>query len=313
MNARGLAAVAVALCGSAAGLAQGQVLAPEFAGSYAITDLGAPLGVPPLLGGLTFLAGDTNTLLIGGSANTAGGTLHRVPLIRNMDGHIVGMGEATLFGPGPYNDGGVAYGPGGVLFASQWPVNMLSQYKPGSTTPDKVIDMAALGSEGSHAAINFVPAGYPGAGRVKMAAWSGGQWLDAGLAPDGMGTYDLVGVTEIVASRLPGGPEGFAYVPFDSPVFGGTPTMILSEYSAGEVSVYDMNINGDPVVASRRTFISGLTGAEGAVIDPVTGDFLFSTFGGGDRIIVVSGFNIPAPAAAGLLGLAGLVASRRRR
>ncbi|MFN0012358.1 MAG: hypothetical protein ACKVS8_12025 [Phycisphaerales bacterium] len=313
MKTRGFAALAVALCGSAAGLAQGQVLAPEFAGSYTINDLGSPMGVPPLLGGLTFLAGDTNTLLIGGLANGPGGGLYRVPVTRDMDGHIVSLGEATLFAEAPYNDGGINYGPGGVLFASQWPVNMLSQYKPGSTVPDKVIDLAPFGVESSHSAINFVPAGYPGAGRVKLTSYIGGQWLDAGLAPDGFGTFDLVGLTEIPDSRLPGGPEGFAYVPFDSPVFGGTPTMILSEYAADEVSVYDMNANGDPIVGSRRTFISGLSGAEGALIDPVTGDFLFSTFGGGDRVLVVGGFNIPAPAAASLLGLAGLVAARRRR
>jgi hypothetical protein len=48
-------------------------------------------------------------------------------------------------------------------------------------------------------------------------------------------------------------------------------------------------------VATRQTFISGLTGAEGATIDPLTGDFLFSTFGGGDRVFVVRGFSQPSP------------------
>ena len=33
-------------------------------------------------------------------------------------------------------------------------------------------------------------------------------------------------------------------------------------------------------------FITGLNGAEGAQIDPLTGDFLFSTFGANDRIAV---------------------------
>ena len=42
--------------------------------------------------------------------------------------------------------------------------------------------------------------------------------------------------------------------------------------------------------ATRRDFITVLEGAEGAAIDPLTGDFLFSTFGGGHRIIVVRGF-----------------------
>jgi len=36
--------------------------------------------------------------------------------------------------------------------------------KPGSTDEDKIIDLAALGVAGSHAALNFVSAGFPGAG-----------------------------------------------------------------------------------------------------------------------------------------------------
>lgn len=38
-----------------------------------------------------------------------------------------------------------------------------------------------------------------------------------------------------------------------------------------------------------------MNGAEGAQIDPLTGDFLFSTFGANDRLLVVQGFNAPVP------------------
>jgi hypothetical protein len=72
--------------------------------------------------------------------------------------------------------------------------------------------------------------------------------------------------------------------------------MIVSEYSAGQVSIFDLDANGDPIIASRRLFITQLTGAEGANIDPVTGDFLFSTFGGGNQIVVVRGFAVPCNA-----------------
>ena len=83
-----------------------------------------------------------------------------------------------------------------------------------------------------------------------------------------------------------------------------------------------------PRVATRRTFLSGLTGAEGAVTHPLTGDFLFSTFGGSSQVVVVSGFivppqtpdpvstPIPEPETYALmlagLGLLGVVARRRR-
>jgi hypothetical protein len=71
--------------------------------------------------------------------------------------------------------------------------------------------------------------------------------------------------------------------------------MLVSEYQAGQVAAYAVNANGDPIISSRRTFITDLSGADGAYIDPVTGDFLFSTFGSGDRVIVVRGFAKPLP------------------
>lgn len=36
--------------------------------------------------------------------------------------------------------------------------------------------------------------------------------------------------------------------------------------------------------------MTGLTGAEGAFLDPYSGDFLFTTFGGGNRLIAIRGF-----------------------
>ena len=69
--------------------------------------------------------------------------------------------------------------------------------------------------------------------------------------------------------------------------------MLVSEYGSGRVAAFEVDADGDPLVATRRDFITGLSGAEGAFVDPVTGDFLFSTFGGGDRVIVVRGFAPP--------------------
>ncbi|MDX2132107.1 MAG: hypothetical protein SFY69_08645 [Planctomycetota bacterium] len=290
--------------------AAGQVIDPFYAGSYTYTDLGSAPDVPPLYGGLTVLAGSPNTLLLGGNANGALGALYAVGVTRDGAGHITGFtGTTTLFASAEYNDGGVCYGPNGVLFASRWPVNELGQYLPGSTTPDKVINLAPLGIAQSHASIQFVPAGYSGAGRMKLASWSGGEFYDATYTPDGMGTFDIVSAVQ--TATLPGGPEGFVYVPLGSPLFSG-PSMLVSEFSAGNVAVYDVDANGDPIVGSRRDFITGLSGAEGAHIDPYTGDFLFSTFGGGDRVIVVQGF-VPAPGALGIACGAGLLAFRRRR
>ena len=71
------------------------------------------------------------------------------------------------------------------------------------------------------------------------------------------------------------------------------PSVLVAEWSAGNIVAYQITADGDPIPASRRVFVSGLTGAEGGMIDPLTGDYLFTTFGGGDRVIRVDGLRIP--------------------
>lgn len=310
--------------------AQAITIDPFFDPDYNFTDLGSVPGLPPLYGGLTFKNGDANTVIIGGNANTASGLFYEVGVTRGAGNHITGFtGSATAIGLlGEYNDGGIAYGPGGVLFTSRWPVNEFGQTKPGSTDEDKIVDLAALGVAGSHAALNFVPAGFGGAGDLKLVSWSGGEWYTTVLTPDGSGTFDIavtpvdLDITTMFFDNLPGGPEGFVYVDAVNPGFG-VDSLLVSDFSAGSVSIYDLDGLGNPLVTTRRNFISDLTGVEGAAIDPLTGDFLFTTFGGGDRVVVVSGFiapnpppnGVPEPAMLTLMGfgLAGIGLMRRQK
>jgi hypothetical protein len=317
----------------------GQTLGTDFSSSYTVNSLGSVPSLPTNYGGLTFLNG--NTLLIGGAANGATGSLYTIDVTRNATNHITGfvgtatryLGAAALIGE--YNDGGVLFGPGGVLFTARWPINSLGQTKPGSTNEDKVIELGPLGVASSLSALNFVPAGQGGAGQLKMVSYSGGEWYSGSLSADGSGTFNINGLTQVdlngaVAGiqNVPGGPEGFVYIASGNPGFAAN-SMLISEYQAGVVGAYAVDGEGNPLVATRRTFLSGLTGAEGAVIDPLTGDFLFSTFGGTNRVVVVSGFLAPPPTPdptptpipepetyalmlAGL-GLLGAVARRRRR
>ena len=273
--------------------AAGQItIEPPYDTVYTFLDLGSVPGVPPLYGGLSFILDDPDTLIIGGHANTAAGSLYAITVVRDDSNHVIGFnGSASYFADAAYNDGGVVYGPDDVLFLSRWPVNEMGQNKFGSTTTDKIIDLYDVGVAYSHAALNFVPPGFPGEGQMKLVSWSGGQWYTAYYSPDGAGTYDIDSAT--YETSIIGGPEGFIYVPPGSPLFADYNSMLVSEYSAGQVATYELDADGDPVPASRVSFITGLTGAEGAAIDPLTGDFLFSTFGGGDRVIVVQGFAAP--------------------
>lgn len=300
----------------------GATLTPEFSADYSIVDLGPVPDVPNPFGGLTLLPDDSNTLIIGGNANNSSGVLYSIQVSRDMDGHIDGfVGTSLEYATAPYNDGGVVFGPNDVLFASRWPVNELGQYLPtslpGAVAADKVIDMAALGVAQSHAAINFVPPGFGGAGQMKLVSWSGGQFYTATFSPDGFGLFDITSVTQ--ETTLPGGPEGFVWVPQGSPGFPN-PSMLVSEFSADTVGTYEVDGSGNPILATRRDFITDLDGAEGAFIDPTNGDFLFSTFGSGsDRVILVKGFVPPVPEPSTfVLGAIGLLcvccyAWRRKR
>jgi len=177
----------------------------------------------------------------------------------------------------------------------------LGQTQPGSTVEDKIIDLGTLGVASSHSAINFVPTGFGGAGLVKLVSYAGGQWYSGSLSPDGNGTYDIVGLAQVDVDNsvagiqnLQGGPEGFTYIAAGNDAFAAN-SLLLSEYGAGIVSAYEVDANGDPIASTRRVFLSGLSGAEGATVDPLTGDFMFSTFGGGNQVVVVTGFTVPVP------------------
>jgi hypothetical protein len=106
--------------------------------------------------------------------------------------------------------------------------------------------------------------------------------------PDAQGTFDITAAT--AGMPLPGGPEGFVYVAAGSPLFAKN-SLLVSEWSANEISTYEADDSGDPRAGTRRRLIDGLQGAEGAFRDPATGDFFFSTWGQtADRVVVVRGF-----------------------
>jgi len=269
-------------------LCPAQTVQVPFNVDYTLVDLGPPPGVPGPLGGLVIDPANPNVLLIGGNANSSAGNLYAVPLTRNAQGNITGFaGTATVVSTCPNNDGGMFLQNGVVLF-TRYSTNAVGQIAPGSATMTKSIALGPLGVASSVGAMNIVPAGYPAAGRVKLASYNTGGFYDTSLIPDGTGTFDLGTVTQ--TGQLSGGPEGIVYPPPGSPQLLNYNHVVICEYGAGQVVVYDIDNNADPIPGTARTFISGLSGAEGANIDPVSNNFLFSTFGGGNRVIAVRGF-----------------------
>ena len=94
--------------------------------------------------------------------------------------------------------------------------------------------------------------------------------FDADLATDGKkgyakygnGTYDLTPANGPVG--ITGGPEGILYVPPGSALIPDYQYVLIAEYGSGEVSLYLLDGDGNPLPATRTPFLTGLSGAEGA-------------------------------------------------
>lgn len=289
-----------------------QTIGAAFTSQYSLVSLGSVTNVPTNYGGIAFL--DNDTLLLGGAANNVAGAIYSAELTRDLQGHVTAIGAASLFATAPNIDGGLTFGPGGVLLFSGYPTNTIGQIKPGSSAPDKTSTVSSNGVNSSLGSLVFVPQGFGGAGQLKVISYNFSTWQSLPYSPDGSGTLDFG--TAGPAIEIGGGPEGAAYVPIGSALFA-SPSVLVSEYLLGSVAAYEVDANGDPLVATRRVLVNGLSGAEGAAIDPVTGDFFFSTFGGGNQVIRVTGFATPVPEpglfalfAAGL-GLLALAVRRR--
>ncbi len=278
-----------ALTGSAAG----QVMGPEFARSYEIHDLGNLPSVPSAYGGLIIDPNDPSRLLLAGSANNSTGAVYSVCLERDGSGHIIGLScEAPeVLASTPYIDGGLDFAPNGTLIYTTYSNNTMGQVLPGSSSPGLILPLADFGVWPSTGSLRVVPAGSPGAGRLKIVSYSVSRWYDAELISAGGGFWTLSVDPEFVV--VAGGPEGIAYVPPGSAEFPN-PSVLISMYGLAQVLAFEVDAQGDPMPETVRLFVTGLSGAEGAAIDPVTGDFLFSNFGSGaDRVIRVSGFEEP--------------------
>ena len=268
-----------------------QTIQPPYNSVYGYTDLGSVPGVPPNYGGVTFKRGDPNKLLVGGSSCGPSGAIYEINVTRNATGRLTGFtGSATVLSTAPYIDGGLCYAPNGVLMYTGYPVHQLGQIEPGSTVPDRIDTLTAGGIPGSVGAVNFVPPGFAGAGQLKFVSYNSGTCTGATIAPDGNGTYNIAFANG--PAQIGGGPEGILYVPPGSSLIPDYQYVLIAEWGTGSVVLYQADAVGNPIPASRLPFLTGLSGAEGACTDPVTGALVFSTFGGGNRIVMVEGFGV---------------------
>lgn len=276
----------------------GVVMHPDFAASYTFSELGPVPGVPGPLGGCVILQNDRDHLLIAGASERSNGALYRIKLRRNACGHIIGYdGSATKLADTPYIDANILELAGGSLLYTGWQVWQLSQLRLGANAPLWTVDLTMHGQVGSSAGgIGRVPPWLAAAGEFRIVGWPDGRWHELGLSVDA-GVYGVTQVTDTGAMQLSGGPGGFAYVPLGSAQFT-KPSIIISEWSASEVSVIEVDQQGNPVAGTRRRMFSRFPRPWGAYFEPETGDFLFLTWarpGLPDSVFIVQGFQKPPP------------------
>lgn len=277
-------------------------LAAEFQGLYSVYVLGAVPGVPNPLGGIVVSAGDPNTLLVAGASERSDGAIYAIGVTRDACQHIVGFtGTASIVATTPFVDANLVYGPADLLVYTEWPQFQLAQLSPGATAPSRETDLRTLGIEQvgdqGPGGIGFVPAGLTGAGTLRLVTWPAGHWYTVGATLSG-GLYTIDSLTE--TATLTNNPGGFAYVPAGSPGFPAQ-SLIVAEWNQGgrdldRVAVYEVDGEGDPVPATRREFFTRFPRPWGAYFEPLTGDYLFLTWGdGNDRVYIVQGFVPPLP------------------
>ncbi|MBE2249842.1 MAG: hypothetical protein IAE78_09855 [Myxococcus sp.] len=276
----------------------GVVMHPDFAADYTFSELGPVPGVPGPLGGCVILQSDRDHLLIAGASERPAGALYRVRLRRNACGHIIGYdGAATKVADTPYIDANILEVAGGSLLYTGWQVWQLSQLRLGASAPLWTVDLSLRGQVGSSAGgLGRVPPWLAAAGEFRIVGWPDGRWHQLGLTLDA-GVYDVTSVTDTGAMQLSGGPGGFAYVPLGSAQFS-KPSIILSEWTANEVSVIEVDARGNPIAGTRRRLFSRFPRPWGAYFEPETGDFLFLTWarpGQPDSVFIVQGFQKPPP------------------
>src|SRR5580700_3314467 len=97
--------------------ADGQTVQPPYSSSYTLVSLGPVPGLD--YGALTFL--DTSTLLYTSCNEGCGNSvIYSVPVTRGSNGHVTGFGTSAVYAMDTNQDAGLAFGPGGVLFARSY-------------------------------------------------------------------------------------------------------------------------------------------------------------------------------------------------
>ncbi|BAS59966.1 YD repeat protein (plasmid) [Leptolyngbya boryana NIES-2135] len=256
----------------------------QFANIYTAYDLGVPAGLPYEIAGMTFYRDatgkiDPNTMLVAAAAHSCGGVIFKVKVKRGDGGHIIGFDDdndpstpyvGEFFSYAPYISSGLGYGPDNKLFYST--------------------------AKGPYSGLGFVPVDIPGAGQLKATSQGSGQgFFNLNYAN---GSFS----NPIQTSLLPSYSSAFVYLPVTAPGFDTGASILVGNSDGDGFIAYQVDSQGNPILATATPFLSDIDNPLGAVVDPITGDILLSSAGreskddrGNDRnaILAVRGLGRP--------------------
>jgi hypothetical protein len=269
---------------------------------YRVYDLGEVPGVPNPLGGTVISSANPNVLLVAGASERPEGAIYAIGVQRDACNHIIGFsGTANMVAAAPYVDANLVYTSADLLIYTEWPQYNISQLRAGSTSPDRSTNFGAIGmattGDSGPGGFGLVPPNLAAANEMRVVTWPGGRWFHVASAPDG-NLQSITATSQTVT--VPNEPGGFAYVPAGSPGFTNQ-SLIVAEWRAGNpdadrVAVYEVDGQGDPMINTRREFFSKFPRPWGAYFEPLTGDYLFLSWGtNADRVYIVQGFVPPPP------------------
>jgi len=277
----------------AAEACESAVLGADFE-AYECWQLGAVPGLDPTFGyaGLAIAPDAPNTLVVRSYQDPPG--LYRVALSRNADCEIIGLADepASFWWDGELGGfGDIAFSPSSVLAEPQQTNGELVLLPHDGAMPAGVA--GPLGVDIQVAGLSFVPAGFPGADTLKVVAGQNGNpssfdWWSVPIDYAGPGLQLTGSPSEGPAL---GAYASIVFVSADSPGFSVPSALVID---AGAATAYELDTNGDPSLASARTFLTADFNTGGGTTDPTTGAFLFSSALLGDEVLVVNGF-VPLP------------------
>ena len=274
------------------------------------------LGLEVPLGGLLFSV-DGATLYVVGNSERDQSRLYRVPVVRAPSGEVTALGPArsvsvAFWGAVRGLDAGLDFGPGGHLYFTYWPANIIAQKQGGISGAESRSNAASLGLPESVAGLTFSPhATDPGAGFgwMQLSIWSltGNRNIyRVGLRPEADGRFLPTG-SELFAVLPRQGTGAIQYVPEGQ--FRGD--MMFVNWDFGEIGILAIDpgtglaidrSSGSPLLGTSNPlvypFASGLgKGPWGLEFDPVTHDFFVSTWGGDPEssILQIQGEGFQAP------------------